>query len=403
MRKHAFAVTAAVALSVAATASGAARPAAPTIAGPTATVPGAHTYVLSSVEKGVPQSRLRFRCSLDSTTLHACRSRVTLTLAGGDHLLRAQATDPAGRRSAVTRLRIAVQGIAPELAPKTIWQQAVTTTKIGGGGTGTGAQFGLAVGPDGNAYVTNVADDRVQVYDPAGNLLRTWGSRGTGPGQFRFEDNPDPADKAIPFSGIAVDHATGTVYVEEPLRVQKFDAQGTYELGWGKPGIDNGQFGRIADIAVGPNGTIYTLEDRPTSLGRVQEFDPSGKFLTTFGRGQIEDSGGIVLDAQGDVLVADDFADNVKVFGADGKLLRTFGQAGSTPGQLDFPTDLALDGNTLYVADQDHLRVVRFDLATGKPTGYWLVAGTPVGLATDAAGGVYMIDDSGLLTRYALP
>jgi len=398
MRTHAFTITAIVALSIAATASGAARPAAPSIAGPIATVPGAHTYVLSSAEKGVPRSRLHFRCSLDSAVLHPCPSRVTLTLTEGDHVLRAQASDPAGRRSGVTRLRIAVQAIAPELAPTTIWQKAVTTTKVA-----AGAQFGLAVGADGNVYVADAVDDQVQVYDSAGSLLRAWGSRGTGPGQFRFEDNPDPADKAIPFSGVAVDHATGAVYVDEPQRVQKFDAQGTFQLGWGKVGIDNGQFMRIADITVGPTGTVYVLEDRPKTIGRVQEFDPNGTFLTTFGRGQIEDPGGIVLDARGDVVVADDFADNMKVFGADGKLLRTLGQAGNSPGQLNFPADLAVAGNTLYVADQDHLRVVRFDLETGRPTGYWPVAVTPVGLATDAAGGLYMIDETGMLTRYAMP
>jgi DNA-binding beta-propeller fold protein YncE len=196
----------------------------------------------------------------------------------------------------------------------------------------------------------------VQVYDRSGNQLRVWGSRGQGPGQFDFEDNPHPADRAIPFSG--------------------------------KQGIDNGEFWRIADIAVGPNGTVYVLEDRPTRLGRAQEFDASGTFVTTFGRSQIQDSGGIVVDALGDVLVADDFGDDIKVFGPAGKLLRTIGQAGEQPGQLNFPTDLALDGNTLYVADQDNLRVVRFDLAAGQPTGSWPTTATAVGLATDAAGDV---------------
>jgi hypothetical protein len=398
MKRFVLSATVAAGLAIAATASGAVRPAVPTIAGPDATTPGTHTYVFSSVEKGVPQSRLRFRCSLDTTTLRACRSRTTFTFAAGTHLVRAQAVDPAGHRSAVSRLRVAVQSVAPELSPTVVWRKNVTTTPAG-----NGAQFGIARGPDGNVYVTDVVDDRVQVYDPSGNLLRTFGSRGQGPGQFDFEDNPDPADKGIPFSGIGVDRSTGDVYVEQPQRVQKFDAQGNYLLGWGKAGIDNGQFDRIADITVGPTGTVYVLEDRPTHLGRVQEFDSNGNFLTTFGRGQIEDSGGIFLDGQGDILVADDFADNIKVYSSGGKLLRTIGQAGEQPGQLNFPTDLALDGNTLYVADQDNLRVVRFDLPSGKPTGYWPTNLTAVGLATDAAGNVYMIDESGVLTKYAAP
>jgi hypothetical protein len=63
-----------VGLAVAATTSGASKPPAPDITGPNATALGKHAYVLTSVEKGVPQSRLKFRCSLDSTTLRACRT-----------------------------------------------------------------------------------------------------------------------------------------------------------------------------------------------------------------------------------------------------------------------------------------------------------------------------------------
>src|SRR5436305_6964067 len=91
MKKLAFVITVAAALTIAATAAGAARPSTPAIAGPNGTVPGKHTYVFSSFEKGVPTSKLRFRCSLDTARLHACARRVSFGLAAGDHLLRAQA------------------------------------------------------------------------------------------------------------------------------------------------------------------------------------------------------------------------------------------------------------------------------------------------------------------------
>lgn len=168
--------------------------------------------------------------------------------------------------------------------------------------------------------------------------------------------------------------------------------------------MDNGQFTRITDIQVGPTGTVYVLEDRPATLGRVQEFDASGSFLTTFGRGQIVDPGGLVLDAQGDVVVADDKADAIKVFGPDGRLLRAFGQAGDAPGQLDFPTEMAVSGDTLYVADTDHSRIVRLDLGTGRPTGYWPTDQLqPVSLALDWAGDLYAVNEIGTLTKYRLP
>src|SRR5205823_10939169 len=191
----------------------------------------------SSFEKGVSTSKLRFRCSLDTARLHACARRVSFGLAAGDHQLRAQAVDPAGHKSAVSKLRISVQAVAPELKLTTLWEKPVTSTQFA-----HGALFGLGLGPDRTVYVADAGDDQIQVYDPAGNLLRTWGSRGKGPGQFRFEDNPDIADADIPFAMVSVDQRTGEVYVGESQRIQKFDAQGNYELGWGKVGIDNGQF-----------------------------------------------------------------------------------------------------------------------------------------------------------------
>jgi DNA-binding beta-propeller fold protein YncE len=194
------------------------------------------------------------------------------------------------------------------------------------------------------------------------------------------------------------------VFVAEPQRVQRFDSQGNYQLGWSKVGTDPGQFTRITDVQVGANGTVYVLEDRPSTLGRVQEFDADGNFLTTFGRGKIFDSGGLVLDAQGNVLVADDKGDSIDVFGPDGRLLRKFGQSGNAPGQLDFPTEMALSGNTLYVSDTDHSRIVRFDLATGRPTGYWPTDNIqPVSLALDGAGDLYVVNELGTLTKYRLP
>jgi len=211
MKKLAFAATAALALIAAASASGASKPSAPAIAGPNQTTPGRHASVFSATEKGVSASKIRFRCGLDTTKLNACGRKTTLKLSDGNHVLRAQTVDPAGRKSGVTKLRISVQGVAPLLTLTTLWQKSVTSATFP-----HGALFGLAEGPDGDVYVADVGEDQIQVYDPAGNLVRTWGSRGKGQGQFRFEDDPDAADADIPFSGVAVDQRTGDVYVAEP-------------------------------------------------------------------------------------------------------------------------------------------------------------------------------------------
>ncbi len=162
------------------------------------------------------------------------------------------------------------------------------------------------------------------------------GARGNAPGQFRFENNPDPSEATLPLASVAVDQRDGTVYVAEPQRIQRFDPQGGFRLAWGAPGLARGEFTRITDLTVGPTGTVYALEDRLAGQGRIQEFDPAGSFLTAFGRGQIVDSGGIVVDTAGDSIVADDDANVIRVFSADGRLSRTFGEPAAHPASSPF-------------------------------------------------------------------
>lgn len=72
---------------------------------------------------------------------------------------------------------------------------------------------GVAVDRQGNFYVVDSEECRVQEFSPMGQLLAAWGRQGTGPGEFR---NP---------LGVAVD-AQGNVYVADTgnNRIQKFAA-----------------------------------------------------------------------------------------------------------------------------------------------------------------------------------
>lgn len=367
------------------------RPATPAIAGNTSPNAGASvTYVFAA--KGAA----RYRCALDSTVLHPCAKRLTLRLTAGTHVLRVQAVDPAGGRSAVVKLVIVARTPVPELAVRQAWQIDVS------GGRTTADLNAVGIGPGGNVYVTDGVDNRVVVYDSLGKLVRSFGSAGSGPGQFDFQSNTYEGP-GISLATLAVDPRTGDVYVAETQRVQRFDADGRFEASLGASGLGNGQFLRVIGLTVDSAGSLYTVEDRPVTLGRVQKFDDAGHFLTTFGRGQIMDSGGVAVDAAGHVLVTDDAADVIDVFGADGRLLRKIGEPGNAPGQLNFPTALAVSGNTLVVADTRHSRMVLFDLTTGRPTGYWATPFQPYWVAADPSGAVYVVAPNGVLTKYLRP
>jgi hypothetical protein len=83
----------------------------------------------------------------------------------------------------------------------------------------------IAAGPDGNLYVVETTNFRVQCFSAEGKPLRTVGQVGTGFGRF-----------ARP-KGIAIDRA-GRMYVGDAAfeNVQLFDASGRLLLFFGQPG-----------------------------------------------------------------------------------------------------------------------------------------------------------------------
>ena len=81
----------------------------------------------------------------------------------------------------------------------------------------------------------------------------------------------------------------GNVYVTDTgnNRIQKYDSEGNFVLKWGVEGSDDGQFMKLHDIAVDPSGEyVYTLE---LKNHRVQKFNSQGNFILKWG---FEDTGG---------------------------------------------------------------------------------------------------------------
>ena len=95
-----------------------------------------------------------------------------------------------------------------------------------------------------------------------------WGSNGGGQGQF---SGPH---------GIEVDDE-GNVYVVDTgnNRVQKFNSDGEFLLTWGSFGAGDGQFNHPHGVGIGPNGHIFVSE---TGNNRVQKFTTDGVFVTTW-------------------------------------------------------------------------------------------------------------------------
>jgi len=116
----------------------------------------------------------------------------------------------------------------------------------------------IAVDKDGNVYVSDTFNDRVEIFDADGNFIRTFGKPGDGPGYF-----------ARP-KGIAVD-ADGHIWVADGVqnRVQVFNPEGQVLLWMGSNGLLPGQFSALAGLAIDKNNRVFTSEQY---IGRVQMF-----------------------------------------------------------------------------------------------------------------------------------
>ncbi len=96
-------------------------------------------------------------------------------------------------------------------------------TTWGRTGSGPGefkSPAGIGVDKHDNIYVTEIGNDRVQVFDRTGKFLTMWGSKGSGNGEFGN------------LHGLIVDKATGLVYVADTAnnRVQVFRPVGSFNV-----------------------------------------------------------------------------------------------------------------------------------------------------------------------------
>ena len=117
---------------------------------------------------------------------------------------------------------------------------------------------GLAVDAEGNLYVCDTLNDRIEIFDADGKFISTFGKNGDGPGYF-----------ARP-KGVAID-SDDHIWVADGMqdRVQVFNQETQLLISFGGHGLLPGQFQGIVNIAIDKNNRVFTSEIYP---GRVQQF-----------------------------------------------------------------------------------------------------------------------------------
>jgi DNA-binding beta-propeller fold protein YncE len=160
-------------------------------------------------------------------------------------------------------------------------------------------------------YVVDAGNDCVQVFDAdTYKLLRHIGKPS------KKHDQTDPGIFSLP-TAVALDD-DGNVYVTDTFnnRVEIFDADGNFISMFGKNGDSPADLGRPKSIAIDSDGHIWVVDALPN---QVKVFNQQGRLLIYFGGqgyypGQFMGPWGIAIDKQNRVMVSETFPGRVQVF-----------------------------------------------------------------------------------------
>jgi peptidylamidoglycolate lyase len=164
----------------------------------------------------------------------------------------------------------------------------------------------VAVAPGGDIYVSDgYGNSRVAELTPAGAVSLQWGEEGIAPGQFHLPH------------GVAFD---GRLYVADRAnaRIQIFDADGALLDVWSGPTI-----GRPWGLAIGADHHVFLIDGGDQidahPAGRAVELDHDGDVVTTWGtfgsaEGQFDAGHAISVGPDGSVYVVEQVGKRIQKF-----------------------------------------------------------------------------------------
>jgi hypothetical protein len=231
----------------------------------------------------------------------------------------------------------------------------------------------VRIDPADNIWAVDEMSNMVMKFDPEGRVAMLLGrkaesefippraSRGDGAGQ--------PTDLFSRPTDVAWD-AAGNIFVADGAgnaRIAKFDKDGRFVKSWGKRGTGPGEFADVLSIAVDAQGNVYAGDG---GNRRIQVFDNNGVFKTTFSNFGNPQAMCIGKGANPVLYVSNsnpwndiDVAGEIYKMRLDGTVLGKFGHAGRLLKEFGAVNSIdCRSENTLFVGEPANLRVQKLVL-----------------------------------------
>jgi len=229
----------------------------------------------------------------------------------------------------------------------------------------------ITVDGEGNIYVGEHSDGRVQVFDASGEFVSLW-----------------MLDAGTTLQGLAANRQ-GTVYVVQSGKISIHEGATGQLLGQ----VEYAEGRGFEDVVAAADGGLVAAWYRGND--DIVRFDAQGNAVLTMSEaisgqsGKSELATRVAVDGLGNIYALGAFNKGVFKFTPDGKFVTRFGGDGDNPGQFRAPHAIAVDGQgRVYVGDFKGIQV--FD-ADGRYLDLIAVDGQALGIAFNDQNELFVI------------